>query len=231
MGKGSTILLVEDDVNLGFVVRDNLEKNDFKVILSENGLEGLEQFKNNNVHLCILDVMMPKMDGFSLAKEIRKINSQVPIIFLTAKSMKDDIIKGFNSGGDDYIVKPFNIEELLLRIKVFLKRSGITDLNEEKKHSIGSYEFLYDKLLLKGPETEQRLTQREADLLMFLIVRKNQVVRREEILFNIWGDDDYFKGRSLDVFISKLRKYLQEDETISIDNYHGVGFCLKVVSE
>jgi DNA-binding response OmpR family regulator len=230
MGKGSTILLVEDDVNLGFVVRDNLEKNDFKVILSENGIEGLEQFKNNNVNLCILDVMIPKMDGFSLAREIRKINSHVPIIFLTAKSMKDDIIKGFNSGGDDYIVKPFNIEELLLRIKVFLKRSGITDLNDEKKHSIGSYEFMYDKLLLKGPETEQRLTQREADLLMFLIVRKNQVVRREEILFNIWGDDDYFKGRSLDVFISKLRKYLQEDETISIDNYHGVGFCLKIDS-
>jgi DNA-binding response OmpR family regulator len=197
------------------------------VDLCKDGVESLQYFRNKEYNICILDVMMPKMDGFTLASKIREENSQIPILFLTARSLKEDKLKGFMLGGDDYITKPFSIEELILRINVFLKRS-MADVRKIKELvEIGRYTFDHDNLLLTHNTIDKKLTQMEADILGYLYTRQGEVIRRSEILKSVWGEDDYFSGRSLDVFISKLRKYLKEDENIKISNFHGVGFKLK----
>ena len=225
--KEIAILLVEDDTNLGFVIKDNLDLNGYHVDLCENGELAWQHFNRNSYDLCVLDIMLPKMDGFSLAEKIRSINDQVPILFLSAKSMKEDKIQGFKIGADDYITKPFSIEELLLRIEVFLRRTSRNDLDKESQFEIGKYKFDYKNLCLEFGKVKKSLTKREADLLRQLCLNKDVVLKRNEILNKIWGDDDYFNGRSLDVFISKLRKYLKDDPSISIVNYHAVGFKLE----
>jgi len=221
------ILLVEDDPSLGFVVKDNLIHKGYELTLCTNGEEGQSAFEENNFDLCVLDVMMPKKDGFSLAKFIREKNTQVPILFITAKSMLEDKIAGFNSGGDDYIVKPFSIEELCLRIEVFLRRSKMHEAKTESIFSLGNFQFDCANLTLQNSLGSKTLTQKEADVLKLLCENKDRVLKRDEILKAVWGDDDYFMGRSLDVFISKLRKYLKEDPDVEIVNYHGVGFRLE----
>lgn len=218
------ILLAEDDVNLGFVIRDNLIQHGFEVDLCKDGEEAFNRFEGGDFDICILDVMMPKMDGFTLAMKIRAKNSHIPILFLTAKTLKEDKIRGFMLGGDDYITKPFSIEELILRINVFVKRSKSETIQPLGKIQLGNYLFDYENLRLSIDEREKLLTQMEADILNYLCSRKSKIVKRSEILTAIWGDDDYFSGRSLDVFISKLRKYLSEDDKVNISNQHGVGF-------
>ncbi|WP_258101943.1 response regulator transcription factor [Marinoscillum pacificum] len=223
------ILLVEDDENLSFVVADHLSHEGFEVITAVNGEEGLQKFQLYDVNLCLIDVMMPKMDGFSLASEIRKRNEFVPILFLTARSMEEDRLKGFEVGGDDYIAKPFSIAELTHRINVFIRRSLVSTPSDSRKPSnvqIGSLEFDPFNLQINCGEKSTSLTQMEADLLKMLLSKKNKLVRREDILVAIWGENDYFKGRSLDVFISRLRKYLKDDPTLELRNHHGVGFSL-----
>lgn len=221
------ILLVEDDPSLGFVVKDNLNHKGYELTLCANGEEGQAAFDAGNFDLCILDVMMPKKDGFSLAKAIREKNTQIPILFITAKSMLEDKISGFNAGGDDYIVKPFSIEELCLRIEVFLRRSKTQETKIESIFPLGNFQFDCANLVLQHATGSKTLTQKEADVLKLLCENKDRVLKREEILKAVWGDDDYFMGRSLDVFISKLRKYLKEDPGVEIVNYHGVGFRLE----
>ncbi len=220
------ILYVEDDESLGFVTRDNLELQGYEIVHCADGQQALELWQSQSFDLCILDVMLPKKDGFSLAEEIRRYDPQVPIIFLTAKSLKEDKIKGLRLGADDYITKPFSIEELILKIEVFLRRSGLTTPPAPTRFRLGRFDFDHQNLSLEGNGECRRLTQREADLLRYLAERKNQVVKRADILEAIWGQNDYFLGRSLDVFISRLRKYLKPDPALKIENIHGVGFRL-----
>ncbi|MFN8353257.1 MAG: response regulator transcription factor [Spirosomataceae bacterium] len=221
------ILLVEDDDSLGFVVKDNLEMSGYAVNWQKNGKAGKTTFGQNAFDLCILDVMLPEMDGFTLAEHIRQSGSEVPIIFLTAKSLKEDRIQGFKIGGDDYLTKPFSIEELVLRIEVILKRSGKKNGQATTTQAVGQYQFDSKNLKLSHSDGDSELTQREAELLKLLLQHKNNVVSREKILIDLWGEDDYFKGRSLDVFITRLRKYLSHDPTIKLVNVHGVGFRLE----
>lgn len=220
------ILLVEDDPNLGFVIKDNLGIKGYDVTLRSNGDDGLSTFSEKEFDLCILDVMMPKKDGFTLAQQIREKNQQIPILFVTAKSMLEDKIAGFQSGGDDYLIKPFSMEELCLRIEVFLRRSNLQPKEEE--FTIGALRFDCHNFTLHHNTGEKTLTQKEAEVLKLLCKNKDRVLKREEILKAVWGNDDYFLGRSMDVFISKLRKYLKEDPRVQIVNYHGVGFRLEV---
>jgi DNA-binding response OmpR family regulator len=220
------ILLVEDDENLGFVVKDNFEQEQFEVVLCVDGEQALQAFKTDTFDLCILDVMLPKMDGFELAKEIRKLNDQVPLLFLTAKSLKEDKLAGFNIGADDYITKPFSIEELILRCRVFIKRSKAVSQNNSKVINIGEYKFDIQNQLLIHETEQKKLTLRESLLLQLLSEKIDEIVKREFILKEVWGTDDYFAGRSMDVFISRLRKYLSKDPRIEIINYHSVGFKL-----
>ncbi len=224
------ILLVEDDMNLGFVIQDTLKTEGFKVHLCKDGKEGLLQFNKESYDLCLLDIMMPKKDGFSLAEDIRKINEDVPIVFLTAKDNAEDKIKGLRLGADDYITKPFSSEELILRIKAILKRRPEfkEDKREQSKYSIGKYIFDFPNYELNIDGDKKKLTKKEAELLKVLAEHRDQVIEREIIGNMIWGDDSYFVGRSMDVFITKLRKYLSKDENISINNVHGVGFRLEV---
>ena len=221
------LLYVEDDISLSFVTRDNLELRGYQITHCEDGKAALEAFRNENFSLAILDVMLPEMDGFTLAEEIRKYDTEIPIIFLTAKSLKEDRLHGLRIGADDYLTKPFSIEELILKIEVFLKRSKINGPPTATKHQLGDYEFDYNNLELRYHGDARILTQREADLLHYFAERPNQVLKRGDILETIWGEDDYFLGRSLDVFISRLRKYLKADEQLRIENIHGVGFRLK----
>lgn len=223
----SKILYVEDDINLSFVTKDNLEEQGYEIIHCENGEIGLETFQNNSFDLCILDVMLPKMDGFSLAKKIRTHNQDVPIIFLTAKSQKIDTIEGLKTGADDYITKPFSIEELILRIEIFLKRNKITqNQNKQNQFQIGKHFFDFDDLLLSYKKETNRLTLKEGELLKYFCLNQNKILKREAILIAVWGKDDYFLGRSLDVFISRLRKYLKG--SVQFENIHGVGFKMIV---
>lgn len=224
----ANILLVEDDLNLGFVIQDNLKMAGYHVHLSQDGKEGLKAFNESDYDICILDVMLPKKDGFSLAEDIKTINPAIPIIFLTAKSMTEDKIQGFKAGADDYITKPFSMDEFLLRIEAILKRSGKAPQESANVHKIGKYTFNTTKysLSLEGKEPKI-LTKKEAEILKILCEQKGKVVERDLILNLVWGDDSYFNGRSLDVFITKLRKYLKEDESISIKNIHGVGFTIE----
>jgi DNA-binding response OmpR family regulator len=230
MNKGIKILLVEDDTSLGFVICDQLKSAGFQVTLCSNGQEGLLRFNEEKFHICLFDVMMPKKDGFTLAKDIRATNKDIPILFLTAKAMVEDKIAGFEAGGDDYLTKPFSYEELILRVKSLLKRVNInTSEPEETVLSIGTYVFDTVNYKLTHPNFEKSLTKKEAQVLKLLCKFKNQVLPRELVLNAVWGQDDYFVGRSLDVFITKLRKYLIEDDKISIVNIHGVGFKLEIL--
>ncbi len=222
------ILLVEDDAALRFIVRDNLEVHHYDVQVAVDGEEALQLFASGNFDLLILDVMLPKMDGFSVAREIRKVNDQVPLLFLTARSMNEDKITGLTIGGDDYITKPFSMEELLLKIKIFLRRSGAVRLPKNatpsESVSIGKFSFIEQDLLLMYGEHQRRLTLKEAELIKFFAAHPNKVLTRDEILLSVWGSNDYFLGRSLDVFISRLRKYFSSDPDIRIVNLHGIGF-------
>jgi len=222
------LLYVEDDETLSFVTKDNLELEGYKVTHCPDGKTALATIKKQDFDLCLLDVMLPGIDGFEIAKAIRKTNQTIPILFLTAKSLKEDRIHGLKIGGDDYITKPFSIEELLLKIEIFLRRKNvIATPQEEVVLQLGEYVFDYNNLELSIAEQEKRLTQREADLLKYFSDHRNRVLKRSEILTSIWGEDDYFLGRSLDVFISRLRKYLNKDNRLKIENIHGVGFQFK----
>lgn len=227
-----SILLVEDDPNLSLVLADFLQMLGYNITLCHDGDEGLLAFKKNPFHLCILDVMLPKKDGFSLATDIRNINTDIPIIFLTAKSLKDDRIKGFTIGCDDYITKPFSTEELRLRIKAILKRCNfrtpIPGQSLAETYQIGKFSFDYVNMILKSDNNQQHLTRKESALLKLLFEYKNHILPREVALNTIWGGNDYFIGRSMDVFIAKLRKYLKSDPTIVIINVHGTGFKLGI---
>jgi two-component system, OmpR family, response regulator VicR len=229
MTEKSKILYVEDDETLSFVTKDNLEIHGYLVDHFLDGESAIEGFFNGNFDLCILDVMLPKMDGFAVAEKIRATDPNVPILFLTAKSMKEDRLHGLRIGADDYITKPFSIEELILKIEVFLRRKYVS-VTSNDQYKIGIYNFDYRNLILTSPTNERSLTQKEADLLKMLLDHKNNVVKRSLILEKLWGEDDYFLGRSMDVFISRLRKYLAEDTKIKLDNIHGVGFKLIVES-
>jgi DNA-binding response OmpR family regulator len=220
------ILYVEDDDSLSFITKDQLEMESYDVTHCANGKDAWSIFKKGEFDLCLLDVMLPQMDGFELAKKIRAVSKHVPIIFLTAKSMVEDKMEGFLLGGDDYVTKPYSFEELKMRIEVFLRRRKIIEEAPKEAIVIGKYNFDYANLDLSFNGTSKGLTQREADILYYLAARPNQVIRRSDILEDIWGKDDYFYGRSLDVFISRLRKYLNEDPDITIENVHSVGFKL-----
>lgn len=224
------ILLIEDDPNLGYVLQENLELQGYNVQRCMDGEEGLDTYLRNSFDLCLIDVMLPKKDGFSLAKDIRKSNQDIPIIFLTAKSLKEDRIEGFKIGGDDYIVKPFSMEELVLRIQAVLKRTQkSSQAFEEKSHfSLGQYSFDYENQTLSLENEVVRLTSKEAQLLKLLCLHENDVLDRDIALKLIWNEDNYFNARSMDVFISKLRKYLSGDKNIEIRNVHGRGFKLVV---
>ena len=232
------ILLVEDDQNFGDVLRSYLEMHEYEVTLATDGMMGLETYNKGQFDLCIFDVMMPKKDGFTLAKEIREKDTEMPIIFLTAKTMKEDVLQGFKIGADDYISKPFNSEELLFRIQAILKRSQQkADPREEiKEFVIGKYHFNFPLRILtfdaEGPEEEKaKLSPKEAQLLRMFAMYVNDILPRSEALTKIWGEDNYFTARSMDVFVTKLRKYLKKNENIEIVNIHGNGFQLLVKAE
>tara|TARA_B100000886_G_scaffold339188_1_gene303904 strand:- start:1185 stop:1877 length:693 start_codon:yes stop_codon:yes gene_type:complete len=225
------VLLVEDDKNLGKVLTDYLTSKNYLVQLAENGEVGFDFFINHNYDIIILDIMMPKKDGFSLAKDIRKINKDIPIIFLTAKSHKENIVKAFNLGADDYLTKPFSIEELILRINAILKRSiKVEKIELDDNFIIGSYRFHHNQnLLVTGSEVKYKLTTKENDLLKLFCENINNKVDRSLALMKIWGDDSYYNARSMDVYIAKLRKYLQEDNKIELKTIHGFGFKLLIL--
>jgi DNA-binding response OmpR family regulator len=223
------ILLVEDDTNFGTILRDYLQMNGYKVVLARNGLEGFEKFKKNQFDICILDIMMPYKDGFTLAKEIRSKDKKVPIIFLTAKSMKEDVLKGYKIGADDYLTKPFDTDILLKKLEVLVKRFQTKENKEVVKthFTIGSFSFNYRlRTLTFKKEPPVSLSPKENQLLYMLIENKNDLLSRKKALIEIWQDDNYFTSRSMDVYIAKLRKYLAKDSTVKIANIHGEGFRL-----
>ncbi|TAH41577.1 MAG: response regulator transcription factor [Bacteroidetes bacterium] len=223
----NNILLVEDDPNFGSVLKNYLELNEYNVSLSTDGFAGYERFITGKYDICILDVMMPRKDGFTLAKEIREKDQQVPIIFLTAKTMKEDMLAGFQSGADDYITKPFDSEVLLYKLKAIIKRSvDKSHDTSQKEFNIGQFHFNHDHRTIKTNDDSQKLSPKEADLLKLLCIYKNELLPRQKALKEIWGDDNYFNARSMDVFITKLRKYLKQDPSIDIINIHGKGFRL-----
>lgn len=225
-----TLLYVEDDETLAFLTKDNLELNGYKVVHCRNGEEALKAFRQQKIDLCILDIMLPGQEGFEVATEIRKYDQDVPILFLSAKTLKEDRIRGLKIGGDDYIVKPFSIEELILKIEIFLHRSKKATLSNTQFH-LGRFLFDPRNYTLMFDGVIEVLTQRESELLKLFSENKNQVLTREQILKNLWGNDDYFMGRSLDVFISRLRKIISKDPSIQIENLHGIGFKFSVRDE
>ncbi len=220
------ILLAEDDVNLGSVLRQYLDAKGYEVDLCLDGEDAFKTFMENEYDLCILDVMMPKKDGFTLAKDIRRINSKIPIIFLTVRSMNEDVLKGFEIGADDYITKPFNMEELLMRIEAILRRTGRLTETKQTVFQIGKYTFDSVRQTLKIGDKVRKLTTKENELLKLLASNMNEVVERNYALKLVWGDDSFFNARSMDVYITKLRKYLAEDPSVKIINVHSVGFKL-----
>lgn len=225
----ANILLAEDDLNLGILLVDFLENEGFNVKLCKDGELAIKQFTTNAYDLCLLDVMMPKLDGYSVAKEIRLVNKQIPIIFITAKSLKEDKLKAYALEADDFITKPFDEEELLWKIKALIRRnSNSSEIEKKPIIHLGSYEFNYQNQTISRGGISKRITEKERDILFYLIKNKNKVVKREEMLKELWGDDDYFIGRSLDVFITKIRKYLKDDPSLTIENVFGVGFILNV---
>ncbi|MBK9109485.1 MAG: response regulator transcription factor [Saprospiraceae bacterium] len=232
------ILLVEDDRNFGDVLRSYLEMHGYEVDLAIDGIEGFEKYRRGQYDLCILDVMMPRKDGFTLAKDIRSKNSDVPIIFLTAKTLKEDILEGFRIGADDYVTKPFNSEELLFRVQAILKRTIKKDDPDDDtiEYTIGRYSFNFPLRVLYLKENEEitekiKLSPKEALLLRMFTQYRNNILPRSEALSKIWGEDNYFTARSMDVFVTKLRKYLSKDENIEIVNIHGNGFRMIIKGE
>lgn len=222
------VLLTEDDPNLGMLLREYLNAKGYQTTLAENGKIGYDLFKQGGFDICILDVMMPVKDGFTMAEEIRQTDKQIPIIFLTAKSMKDDKLKGFTAGADDYITKPFSMDELLMRMQAILRRT-IPETGKAKKKeviTVGNFAFDYDRQILQINGEERRLTTKEADLLNMLCENRYDVLDRNYALNKIWGDDNYFNSRSMDVYIAKLRKYLAPDPEVELVNVHGKGFKL-----
>ena len=222
------ILYVEDDEALSFITKDELEQAGYQVVHCDDGQKGIDAFQEDHFDLAILDIMLPKLDGFSIAEEIRSKNEEMPILFLSAKSLEEDRLKGFKVGGDDYLTKPFSMDELLFKIKIFLKRKKVENLEQKKAYQFGSYTFEPTNLLLKCKGENLELTAKESDLLALLANNLNETVKREDILIKLWGKNDYFLGRSLDVFISRLRKYLAKDDSIEIQTIRGVGFKLNV---
>lgn len=228
MENGTSILLAEDDINLGHLLQTFLKSKGFNVSLAQNGKIAFDKFTNGSFQFCILDVMMPEMDGISLAKEIREIDKKVPILFLTAKSMKEDKLEGFSAGADDYLTKPFAMEELLARINAILRRTEDTAAATDDTYTIGSIRYEPEIRLLHLKDETKKLTTKENQLLHLLVKNQNEILDRQATLRAIWGDDNYFNGRSMDVYIAKLRKLLREDESIEILNVHGKGFKLVV---
>jgi DNA-binding response OmpR family regulator len=222
----ANVLLAEDDVALGFVIKDNLMQEGFEVTHCTDGEQAWQQFQKKSFDICLLDINMPVRDGFSLAKKIRQQSDVIPILFLTAKSLEEDKIKGFQHGADDYITKPFSIAELQLRMEVFLRRTKKLLADDIEEYQIGKLKFVYNELKIYNGKEVTSLTQRECDLLRFFAQHLNKVLKREEVLRNVWGKEDYFLGRSMDVFITKLRKYLKADPNVVLETIHGVGFRL-----
>tara|TARA_B100001063_G_scaffold109414_1_gene102040 strand:- start:75 stop:779 length:705 start_codon:yes stop_codon:yes gene_type:complete len=223
------ILLVEDDVNFGAILNDFLKLHSYNVTLAKNGIEGLEKFKKNSFGLCILDVMLPFKDGFTLAKEIRDLNKDVPLFFLTAKTLKDDVLKGYKLGADDYLTKPFDSDILLLKIKSIFKRKKISSSENNVKFMYQFADFNFNsklRILKYKDENDIKLSPKENELLKLLLNHLNDLMPRELALIKIWNDDNYFTSRSMDVYIAKIRKYLQKDNRLEIENIHGEGFRL-----
>jgi len=222
------ILLAEDDLSLGFVIKDNLQDAGYEVTHCPDGEVAWQQFQKKEFDICLLDVNMPVRDGFSLAKKIRQQSDIVPVLFLTAKSLEEDKIKGFQTGADDYITKPFSMQELIMRMEVFLRRTKKLHADEIEEYKIGKLKFVFNELKLYNGDEVISLTQRECDLLRFFAQHINKILKREEVLLNVWGKDDYFLGRSMDVFITKLRKHFKADPNIVLETIHAVGFRLHV---
>lgn len=226
--KKINVLLTEDDPNLGMLLREYLEAKGYAVTLAVNGKQGYDRFKQGGFDICILDVMMPVKDGFTMAEEIRQTDKGIPIIFLTAKSMKDDKLRGFETGADDYITKPFSMDELLMRMQAILRRTRPETDRPQKKEPVivGEFLFDYDRQVLTHRGVERKLTTKESDLLNLLCANRYDVLDRNYALNRIWGDDNYFNSRSMDVYIAKLRKYLSDDPEVELVNVHGKGFKL-----
>ena len=224
------LLLVEDDANLGAVLSEFLQLKGYDVTLCTDGEQGESAFVSSRFDLCILDVMLPKQDGFTLAQHIRSRDTKVPILFLTAKSLPEDRLQGFEMGADDYVTKPFSIDELMMRIKAILRRTHVHGTtNDGKRFTIGEYSFDAERRLLVRHDESRTLTHKESELLRILARSAGEVVRRSDALKEVWGDDNYFNGRSMDVFVTRLRKYLKDDPRITIVNVHGLGFKLQIL--
>lgn len=222
----ANVLLAEDDENLGVLLREYLKAKGYETDLYPDGDAAFKGFQSKTYDICILDVMMPKKDGFTLAKEIRQLNTSIPIIFLTAKSMKEDLVEGFSSGADDYMTKPFSIEELLLRVEAVLRRTRGDNVTNQDVFTVGIYTFNATKQTLTNGDHEQKLTAKESELLKYLCFNRNGILDRNFALRTIWNDDSYFNARSMDVYITKLRKYMKDDPSIQIINVRGKGFKL-----
>lgn len=225
------IFLLEDDLSFGAVLKSYLEINDYQVTWIDDGKYAMDKFRAGQFQICILDVMLPNIDGFTIGSEIRKINPDIPMVFLTAKSLKEDILKGYNLGADDYITKPFDTEVLLAKIQAIIKRQSLDEITNETLFEIGSYTFDSKLRSISRDGEKQKLSPKEADLLKLLCQNKNELLSRETALRKIWGEDGYFTARSMDVFITKLRKFLKDDPSIEIKNIHGSGFILEVPSQ
>jgi DNA-binding response OmpR family regulator len=232
MEEGTVILMVEDDPNLGYLLKENFKSKGIDIHLCTDGEAGYEAFLNYQFSLCILDVMLPKKDGFTLARDIRRKDDNIPIIFLTAKGMDDDKITGFDIGGDDYVTKPFSAQELLARIKAVLKRSKHNQngaaANANSSWQLGKFAFSYTDRILSAEGYQKRLSTKEADILKLFAENKNVLIHRRDILTNVWGVDDYFTSKSMDVYLTRLRKLLRDDPALEIQNVHGTGFKLIV---
>ena len=222
------VLLAEDDAALGFVIKDSLQDEGYTVVLCTDGQTAIDRFNKNEFDICLLDIMMPNKDGLQVAKKIRQQSDQAPILFLTAKSMEEDKIKGFQIGADDYITKPFSMKELVLRMEVFLRRSKKMHAENVRNYKLGEAEFLYTDLKIITRDTVISITQKEADLLLFFCMHPNKVIKREEVLLQVWGKHDYFLGRSMDVFVTRLRKHFKSDPSVQLETLHGVGFRFNV---
>jgi DNA-binding response OmpR family regulator len=222
------IFLVEDDLSFGAVLKSYLELNDYDVTWVDDGKSAMDKFRAGEYHICILDVMLPNIDGFTIGTEIRKINKDIPMVFLTAKTLKEDILKGYNAGADDYVTKPFDTEVLLCKIQAIIKRQSTAPAKNDVIFEIGSYRFDSKLRHIVRGNVKQKLSPKESDLLKLLCQSKNELLPRETALQKIWGDDGYFTARSMDVFITKLRKYLADDPSIEIKNIHGSGFFLEI---
>ncbi len=228
MQSKAKVLLAEDDASLAFVIKDNLEEEGYEVVWCADGESAWQTFVKGSFSICLLDVMMPVKDGFTLAKKIRQKSDMVPILFLTAKSLEQDKLDGFKAGGDDYITKPFNMKELLMRMEVFLRRTKKMHSEQVQEYKLGKLRFSFTDLKMYDGKEEVSLTQREADLLKFFCEHPNKVLKREEVLLSVWGKDDYFLGRSMDVFITRLRKHFKADPSVLLETIHGIGFRLNI---